>query len=201
MKDSRHVFLVGEGGSFASATTTARNTRSAGHQSTSDRPPSETGPKPGKRKQSRAGEADHWFAPSAAAWTLGWQPGTSTGAWRTRCAAASASPLIRRGPADDRAAAPHCTGEVFIRHAVAHDVVARMVYGKLDVSAAVRETINELPEEPEGVGGLIALDKNGRAAFGMSEKSLGMYRGYVTDKGEIHVAIYKEEPRRVNPVK
>jgi hypothetical protein len=31
----------------------------------------------------------------------------------------------------------------------------------------------------------------------MSERSAGMYRGYVTGEGEIYVAIYKEEPKRM----
>jgi beta-aspartyl-peptidase (threonine type) len=102
------------------------------------------------------------------------------------------SPIIGAGTyADDRACGVSCTGtgEVFIRHAVAHDVVARMLYANIGVEAATQEAINQLPDEDEGVGGLIALDKNGRHAFIMSQKSLGMYRGYVTDKGDAYVAI------------
>ena len=54
-----------------------------------------------------------------------------------------------------------------------------------------------LPDEEGGVGGLIALDKEGRHAFAMSARSVGMYRGYVTREGEIYVAIYKEEAKRI----
>jgi isoaspartyl peptidase/L-asparaginase-like protein (Ntn-hydrolase superfamily) len=84
---------------------------------------------------------------------------------------------------------------VFIRHAVAHDVVARMLYKEtISVQDAVKETIAELPDEQDGVGGLIALDREGNHAFGMSEKTRGMYRGYVTKDGDIYVTIYGEEP-------
>jgi L-asparaginase / beta-aspartyl-peptidase len=111
------------------------------------------------------------------------------------------SPLIGSGTyADNRACGVSCTGtgEVFIRHAVAHDVVARMVYGKLSVIKSVQATIAELPDEEGGVGGLIALDRDGRHAFGMSKKSIGMYRGYATAKGELYVAIDAgETPHRV----
>jgi beta-aspartyl-peptidase (threonine type) len=106
------------------------------------------------------------------------------------------SPLIGAGTyADDRACAVSCTGtgEVFIRHAVAHDVVARMLYAKDPVEKAAPDAIKQLPDEKEGVGGLIALDKAGKHSFAMSAKSLGMYRGYVTKDGQIFVAIFRDE--------
>ena len=43
------------------------------------------------------------------------------------------------------------------------------------------------------IGGVIALDKEGRHAFAMSPKSDGMYRGYVTDTGDIYVAVYAKD--------
>lgn len=107
------------------------------------------------------------------------------------------SPIIGSGTyADDRACGVSCTGtgEVFIRHAVAHDVVARMLYGGSSVVDAVQASIKALPDEDEGVGGLIALDPRGRPAFGMSPRSLGMYRGYATKGGQFYVAIYAHEP-------
>lgn len=119
--------------------------------------------------------------------------GTSTGGLTGKLTGrVGDSPIIGAGTyADDRACGVSCTGtgEVFIRHVVAHDVVARMLYKKIGVEAAAKETIEQLPDEVEGVGGLIALDKDGRHAFGMSAKSLGMYRGYVTQNGAIYVAI------------
>ncbi|MFO0928423.1 MAG: isoaspartyl peptidase/L-asparaginase [Gemmataceae bacterium] len=127
--------------------------------------------------------------------------GTSTGGLTNKLPGrVGDSPLIGAGTyADDRACGVSCTGtgEVFIRHAVAHDVVARMLYKRLPVDRAVRETIDELPDEDEGVGGLIALDRDGRPAFGIAPRGLGMYRGYVTEKGELFVAVFKEPFRRV----
>jgi cyanophycinase len=123
--------------------------------------------------------------------------GTSTGGltnkWRGRV---GDTPVLGAGTyADDRACGVSCTGtgEVFIRHAVAHDVVARMVYGKESVDRAAQGAIDQLPDEEEGIGGLIALDRNGNPAFGMSQRSIGMYRGYVTEKGDIYVAVYRAE--------
>jgi isoaspartyl peptidase/L-asparaginase-like protein (Ntn-hydrolase superfamily) len=69
-----------------------------------------------------------------------------------------------------------------------------MLYGKLAVEEAAKQTINELPDEQGGIGGLIALDGHGRHTFAMSPLSDGMYRGYVTEAGEIYVAIYAKEP-------
>jgi beta-aspartyl-peptidase (threonine type) len=123
--------------------------------------------------------------------------GTSTGGLTNkRRGRVGDTPVIGAGTyADDRACGVSCTGtgEVFIRHAVAHDVVARMVYGKQGVRKAAQGAIDHLPDEKDGVGGLIALDKKGNHAFAMSKQSVGMYRGYVTEKGEIYVAIYQKE--------
>jgi beta-aspartyl-peptidase (threonine type) len=129
--------------------------------------------------------------------------GTSTGGLTNKLPGrVGDTPVIGAGTyADNRACGVSCTGtgEVFIRHAVAHDVVARMLYGKTSVEEAARQTVEGLPDEEGGVGGLIALDKEGRHAFAMSARSAGMYRGYVTSEGEIYVAIYKEEPKRMQP--
>jgi beta-aspartyl-peptidase (threonine type) len=130
--------------------------------------------------------------------------GTSTGGLTNKHPSrVGDSPVIGAGTyADDQACGVSCTGtgEVFIRYAVAHDVVARMLYAKDPVEKAAAKTINQLPDEKDGVGGLIALDKDGNFAFAMSEKSVGMYRGYVTEMGEIYVAIYREAPKPVGQV-
>jgi L-asparaginase / beta-aspartyl-peptidase len=131
--------------------------------------------------------------------------GTSTGGvndkWTGRIGDA---PILGAGTyADDRACAVSCsgTGELFIRHAVAHDVVARMVYAKAPVADAARSAIDQLPDEPGGVGGLIALDRTGRQTAALSAKTVGMYRGYVTEAGDIYVALYaKDEYRLVRSV-
>ena len=86
------------------------------------------------------------------------------------------------------------TGEVFIRHAVAKDVVARMLYRQIPVEKAAQEAIDALPDEKDGgVGGLIVLDRSGRYAFAMSKHSLGMYRGHVTEDGKVWVAIHRAD--------
>jgi beta-aspartyl-peptidase (threonine type) len=106
------------------------------------------------------------------------------------------SPLIGAGTyADNAACAVSCTGhgELFIRHAVAHDVAARMKYKKLSVTDAANETFRDLPKAPRpggGVGGLIALDKDGH--FATPYNTTAMPRGYVTADGKVHVAIEKE---------
>jgi beta-aspartyl-peptidase (threonine type) len=124
--------------------------------------------------------------------------GTSTGGLTNKMRGrVGDSPLLGAGTyADNRACGVSCTGtgEVFIRHAVAHDVVARMLYKqKCGVKKAVRETVEELPDEKDGVGGLIALDQKGRYAFGMSALSEGMYRGYATESGELYVAVKQKD--------
>ena len=118
--------------------------------------------------------------------------GTSTGGMTNkRYNRVGDSPVIGAGTyADNEACAVSCTGhgEIFIRHAVAHDVVARMKYKKLTVAEAAGEVIRGLPKEPGGVGGLIALDARGNVA--MPYDTDGMYRGYVTSSGEVRVLIY-----------
>jgi beta-aspartyl-peptidase (threonine type) len=124
--------------------------------------------------------------------------GTSTGGvsnkWPGRV---GDCPVIGAGTyADDRACGVSCTGtgEVFIRHAVAHDVTARMRYKNDAVTVACRNAIDQLPDEDGGVGGLIALSASGEPAFVVSKNCDGMYRGMVTGDGVIKVAsMMKEE--------
>ena len=103
------------------------------------------------------------------------------------------SPIIGAGTyAENGACGVSCTGhgEIFIRHAVAYDVVAMMKYGKeRSVREAARKVLDSLPAEEGGVGGLIALDNAGNAA--MVFDGDGMYRGTITEDGEIEVAIYR----------
>jgi beta-aspartyl-peptidase (threonine type) len=121
--------------------------------------------------------------------------GTSTGGLTNKMPGrVGDSPLIGCGTyADDRACAVSCTGtgEVFVRHAVAHDVVARMLYGspRPTVAEAAGAALAALPDEPDGVGSLIALDADGNHAFALSERTAGTYRGYVTTDGEVFVGI------------
>jgi L-asparaginase / beta-aspartyl-peptidase len=118
--------------------------------------------------------------------------GTSTGGMTNkRYGRVGDSPIIGAGTyADNGACAVSCTGhgEIFIRYAVAYDVAALIKYRKLSVARAAQRTLDGLPKEEGGVGGLIALDAQSNLA--MPYNTEGMYRGYVTDDGTIHTLIY-----------
>lgn len=79
-------------------------------------------------------------------------------------------------------------GEYFIRSTAARTIAAKMEYQNKDVKTATQEVIAEIGKMG-GDGGLIALDKSGNIAMEMN--TAGMYRGAITDKGEIEVEIYK----------
>ena len=79
-------------------------------------------------------------------------------------------------------------GEYFIRATAARTIAAKMEYQNKDVKTASQETIDEI-EKMGGDGGLIALDKDGNMA--MPFNTAGMYRGAITEDGEIMIEIYK----------
>jgi L-asparaginase / beta-aspartyl-peptidase len=118
--------------------------------------------------------------------------GTSTGGLTyKRAGRVGDSPIIGAGTyADNEACAVSCTGhgEIFMRLAVAHDIVARMKYMKTTVRQAAEETFRGLPKEDGGIGGFIALDPEGN--FVMPFNTNGMYRGYITADGQVQIAIY-----------
>jgi len=118
--------------------------------------------------------------------------GTSTGGMtKKRPGRVGDSPIIGAGTyADNAACAVSATGhgELFIRFAVAHEVAALIKYKELSVETAAKGALGQLPPEPGGVGGLIALDAKGNLAMPFNTE--GMYRGYVTSDGKFHTAIY-----------
>lgn len=120
--------------------------------------------------------------------------GTSTGGMTNkRFNRIGDSPIIGAGTyADNATCGVSCTGhgEYFIRNVVAYDVSALMMYKELSVSAAANEVISK-QTDMGGSGGLIALDSKGNVA--MSFNTEGMYRGYITKEGKIHIALYKSE--------
>ncbi len=79
-------------------------------------------------------------------------------------------------------------GEYFIRATAARTLAAKMEYQNKSIKIAAQETIDEI-EKLGGDGGLIALDKDGNIA--MSFNTAGMYRGAITEDGEIFIEIYK----------
>jgi cyanophycinase len=217
MKDQRHVLLVGEGAEWFALSEENRARYKLERVSNAyfwtDRRLKDIRKeiekeKANKEREKHRGEGrrrDRYLGTvgAIALWDGRLAAGTSTGGLTNKMPGrVGDTPVIGAGTyADDRACGVSCTGtgEVFIRHAVAHDVVARMHYAGKSVGDAVQEAIDELPDEEGGVGGLIALDRAGRHAFGMSGKSVGMYRGYVTERGDIYVAIFKEELKPVKP--
>ena len=79
-------------------------------------------------------------------------------------------------------------GEYFIRATAARTIAAKMEFQNKDIKTAAQETIDEI-EKMGGDGGLIALDKTGNIA--MPFNTAGMYRGAITEDGEIMIEIYK----------
>lgn len=103
------------------------------------------------------------------------------------------SPIIGAGTyADNSACAVSATGhgEFFIRFAVAHEIVSLMKHKKVSVQGAADEVVNKTLKEVGGEGGVIALDAQGRAAFPFNSE--GLYRGYVTERGEVKVMLYED---------
>ena len=81
------------------------------------------------------------------------------------------------------------TGEVFIRHAAAHEIAARMRLAGQTLAQAAGAVVAELQADG-GDGGLIAVDAAGNMALPFN--STGMYRGTIGPDGVARTAIYKE---------
>lgn len=119
--------------------------------------------------------------------------GTSTGGMTNkRWGRVGDSPLIGAGTYANAACAVSATGhgEFFIRHAVAHDICARMQYLRVPLERAAHQVVMEDLVRVQGEGGVIALDRDGNVA--MPFNSTGMYRGTIGEDGVPHVAIYRE---------
>jgi beta-aspartyl-peptidase (threonine type) len=104
------------------------------------------------------------------------------------------SPIIGAGTYASRLCAVSCTGwgEFFIRHAVAHDVHARMAHGGVGLTPAVHGVIwDTLEAQVPGAGGLVAIDGDGNVELCFNTP--GMYRGWIDGDGAHHVAIYRED--------
>lgn len=117
--------------------------------------------------------------------------GTSTGGMTYKMSGRLGdSPIIGAGTyADDRTCGVSCSGhgELFIRHAVAFDISSRMRHQKLSVQDAANAVFAELPQEEGGVGGLIALDRNGNSHAPYN--TVGLPRGTITADGVVNVII------------
>lgn len=119
--------------------------------------------------------------------------GTSTGGMTyKRYGRIGDSPLIGAGTyADNRTCGVSCTGhgEYFIRHAIAYQISAMMEYGGYPVQKAVDSAIHGVLSEAGAEGGVIALDAKGNAHWAFNTQ--GMFRGYVTRQGEIHIEMFE----------
>jgi L-asparaginase / beta-aspartyl-peptidase len=101
------------------------------------------------------------------------------------------SPVIAAGTYAGSHCGVSCTGwgEYFIRHAVAHDIQARMAYLGLSLKEAAHQVVMEkLEAERPGLGGIVAMDRDGYVE--MCFNTQGMYRGWVDEGGRTAVAIY-----------
>ncbi len=120
--------------------------------------------------------------------------GTSTGgACNKRWGRIGDSPVIGAGTYASAMCAVSCTGygEAFIRHAVAHDVCARMEYLGEPLAQACAELIGTRLVAEGAAGGLVAVDREGRVQMAFNTE--GMYRGYVGESGIPWVGLYAGE--------
>jgi beta-aspartyl-peptidase (threonine type) len=119
--------------------------------------------------------------------------GTSTGgSANKRWGRIGDSPVIGAGTYAGSQCGVSCTGwgEYFIRGAVAHEIQARIEHGGRSLTRACHEVVMEVLESRRaGLGGVIALDRTGHVE--MCFNTLGMYRGWVDQRGHVRVAIYE----------
>ena len=119
--------------------------------------------------------------------------GTSTGGMTgKRFGRIGDSPIIGAGTyADNRTAGISCTGhgEYFIRHAVAHDISARIAYKKESLAKAARDVVQTVLKQAGGSGGIIGLDAQGNVV--MEFNTNAMTRGYIGPDGILKTAIFK----------
>jgi beta-aspartyl-peptidase (threonine type) len=81
-------------------------------------------------------------------------------------------------------------GEYFIRLTIAHDIAALKQYAGLTLQEAADSVIMKKLPGLGGDGGIIALDREGHVS--MTFCSEGMFRGFITKKGEAKTFIYKD---------
>ena len=102
------------------------------------------------------------------------------------------SPIIGAGTyADNRTAGISCTGhgEYFIRHAVAHDISARIAYIKESLAKAATDVVHTVLKQAGGSGGIIGIDAQGNVV--MEFNTNAMTRGSIDTTGNLKTAIFK----------
>jgi L-asparaginase / beta-aspartyl-peptidase len=120
--------------------------------------------------------------------------GTSTGGLTNKpVGRIGDSPVIGAGTYannDTVAVSATGTGEFFIRQVVAHDISTLIEYARMPVTQAAQTSIDKVAELG-GDGGVIALDRRGSLATPFN--TTGMFRGWVTEDGEVVVKIFGDE--------
>ncbi len=118
---------------------------------------------------------------------------TSTGGYTDKPAGrVGDSPIIGAGTYardGDCAVSGTGQGEYFIRHVLGHEVASRMRYRGDGLEAATAGVIADLAPHDIGAG-LIAVDGAGRVAAPFNTP--GMFRGWVTTEGDLHVGTHAE---------
>ena len=120
--------------------------------------------------------------------------GTSTGGMTNkRWGRIGDSPIIGAGTyANNTTCAVSCTGwgEFFIRGVVAYDISALIDYKKLTLQEAAKEVVQKKLPKIGGVGGIIAVDKNGNMV--MEFNTPGMFRASINNKNELYVRMFND---------
>lgn len=118
---------------------------------------------------------------------------TSTGGYTNKpVGRVGDSPIIGAGTyARDGRCAVSGTGkgEYFIRHCVGHEIASLIAYKGLSLKDASDTVLAELTAHKIGAG-LVAVGANGEIVAPYNSE--GMYRGWVTPDGTIHVATHSE---------
>lgn len=116
---------------------------------------------------------------------------TSTGGYTNKPAGrVGDSPIIGAGTyARDGRCAVSGTGkgEYFMRYCVGHEIASLIAYKELDLKEATDAVLAELTEHKIGAG-LVAVDAEGNVVAPFNTQ--GMYRGWVTPDGIVHVATH-----------
>lgn len=120
--------------------------------------------------------------------------GTSTGGMTNkRWNRIGDSPIIGAGTyANNATCGVSCTGtgEYFMRSLVAYDISAMMEYKGSTLKEATEEVIQHKLKELGGLGGVIALDKEGNVS--MDFNTPGMHRAFMDDQGNLTIGLYQE---------
>lgn len=116
---------------------------------------------------------------------------TSTGGYTNKPAGrVGDSPIIGAGTyARDGRCAVSGTGkgEYFIRYCVGHEIASLIAYKGLSLEQATQEVLGELSASKVGAG-LVAVGADGTIVAPYNTE--GMYRGWVTEDGLLHVATH-----------